>query len=879
MSTPLMKQYAQVKSKYPGTILLFRMGDFFETFEEDAKIAARVLGITLTKRGNGAAGEVPLAGFPHHALDAYLPKLLKAGHRVAVCEQLEDPKFAKGIVKRDVIEVVTPGVAYSDKVLEQKQNNYLAATTLPSPIATGEDTVGFAFVDVSTAEFSVSEFPLRQLHEHIGTLAPAEMLVQKRDLPAVKQLLGESYRGLFTSVDDWVFNYEYAYEQLITHFKTQSLKGYGVEELHLGTIAAGAVMNYLQETQKANLLHIRKLTRYDVAGCIVLDPSTKRNLEITTSIAGSSDGTLFSVLDRTRTPMGARLLKRWINQPLNMVRPIQQRLEAVDDLVQQQRIRSEVSEILGGIGDLERLITRICTGRANPRELYALRHILHQTDSLKSAIGGVRANELIQVRDGLQPLHEVSRLIQDAIEPDPPLSLADGGVIKKGYHAELEELRTLAHSGKTWIADLQQQERERTGIPSLKVGFNNVFGYYLEVTHTHREKIPADYIRKQTLTNAERYITPALKEYEEKILNAEERILALEAHLFNDVRLRVTEQAEAIQTNARLLAALDCYASLATTAVENLYSRPEVNDSTVLDIVEGRHPVIERLLPPGESYIPNDTRLDTESDQILIITGPNMSGKSSYLRQAGLIVLLAQIGSFVPAKKAVIGIVDRIFTRVGASDNIASGESTFLVEMHEAAHIVNTATRRSLILLDEVGRGTSTFDGISIAWALTEYLHKRIGARTLFATHYHELNELADLYPRIKNYKVEVREYGDKVVFLHKVTPGFADHSYGIQVAQMAGMPEEITEGAKRILKNLEGSDLTVHARTDGDYGSATQDSERRRKGRVIPDVQMTLFEIKSDPVHDELRNIDVEKMTGIEALQKLLDLKRAAGQ
>ena len=525
MSTPLMKQYAQVKAKYPDTILLFRMGDFFETFEEDAKITSKVLGITITRRGNGAAGEIPLAGFPHHALEAYLPKLLKAGYRVAVCEQLEDPRFAKGIVKRDVIEVVTPGVAYSDKVLDQKQNNYLAAIALPSALATSQDTVGYAFADVSTAEFFVSGFPFKQLKEQIAAINPSEILVQRRDLESLQQLLKENYKGIFSKVDDWVFNFDYAYEQLVGHFQTQSLKGYGVEEFKTGVVAAGAIMHYLQETQKTNLLHLKKLTRYDVSEYIVLDPSTKRNLEITSSLSGSAEGTLFAVLDKTQTPMGGRLLKRWINQPLNKLDPIKRRLESVRDLAEHADVRKPAAETLARIGDLERLNTKICTGRATPRDLNALKHILAEIGNVKAAIAGVAAEALVAIRETLHPLQAIVSMIDGAIEADPPMSLADGGVIKKRFNAELDELRTLAFSGKTWIANLQKQERERTGIPSLKVGFNNVFGYYIEITHTHKEKIPADYIRKQTLTNAERYITPELKEYEEKILHAEERML------------------------------------------------------------------------------------------------------------------------------------------------------------------------------------------------------------------------------------------------------------------------------------------------------------------------------------------------------------------
>ncbi|MBI3578741.1 MAG: DNA mismatch repair protein MutS [Ignavibacteriales bacterium] len=859
-----MRQYQQVKAKHPDTILLFRMGDFYETFDEDAKLASKVLGITLTKRGNGAAGEIPLAGFPHHALDTYLPKLLKAGHRVAVCEQLEDPKFAKGIVKRDVIEVVTPGVAFSEKVLDQKQNNYLVSISLPSPLATGEVSIGFAFIDVSTAEFGVSEFPLKQLVEQVGGLQPAEILVQKRDFDAIQSLLKGKFRGLYTKVDDWVFNFDYGYELLVNHFKTQSLKGFGIEGFHGGVVAAGAVMNYLQETQKANLPHIRKITPYDIGDYIVLDGSTKRNLEITSSISGQADGTLFSVIDRTQTPMGGRLLKAWINRPLKKLAPIQKRLEAVKELVKNEQSRRKIREELSQIGDLERLIGKIATGRANPRELKQLKVYLAQIPTLQSLLDPLQCVTLKELRARLHPLEDLVKTIGAAIEDDPPMSLVDGGVIRKGYNQELDELRSIAYSGKDWIAKLQQQEKQRTGIASLKVGFNNVFGYYIEITNAHKDKIPDDYIRKQTLTNAERYITPDLKEYEEKILHAEEKILALETRLFNEVRLMVADQAVAVQENARIIAMLDCFISLADVAVEFDYACPQVDESLQIEIKEGRHPVIERLLPPGERYTPNDSKLDTGTDQVLIITGPNMSGKSSYLRQVGLIVLLAQIGSFVPAKSAHIGIVDRIYTRVGASDNIASGESTFLVEMHEAANIVNTATERSLILLDEIGRGTSTFDGISIAWALTEYLHERIGAKTLFATHYHELNELAEIFSRIKNYKVDVREYADKVIFLHKVLPGFADHSYGIQVAQMAGLPEEVTDRAKKILKNLEGSELTLHG------------GETREKGRIgAAEVQMTLFEMKDDKLRDEIRKLELDKMTPLEAMQKLAELKK----
>lgn len=874
-----MKQYQKIKAKYPETILLFRMGDFFETFEEDAKITSKVLGITLTKRGDGAASEVPLAGFPHHALDTYLPKLLKAGYRVAVCEQLEDPKFAKGIVKRDVIEVVTPGIAFSDKVLEQKQNNYLAAIALPSPIATSEDPVGFSFVDVSTGEFAVSEFPLKSLREQVGLLSPSEILLQKRDYSAVSELLRGQYSKTYTKAEDWVFNFDYGYELLVNHFQTQSLKGFGCEELTIGTIAAGAVLNYLQETQKANLPHLKKIVPYDIGEYMVLPLSTQRNLEILSPLMeGTRFGTLFSILDQTQTPMGGRLLKKWIIQPLKRIEPIRERLDAVKELVEKSQVRKKIKEAFANIGDLERLIAKIATGRANPREMIALKSILSQTPNLKSILQPCAAPQLASLRDGLEPLHSLVQQIAAAIVDDPPMNLADGGVIRKGYSRELDSLREIAFSGKEWIANLQKKERDRTGITSLKVGFNNVFGYYIEVTHTHKNKVPQDYIRKQTLVNAERFITPELKEYEEKILHAEEKILSLETGLFNELRKAVAEHAAAIQQNAIIIATLDCFVSLAEAAVEYEYCCPEVNDSTRIEIRDGRHPVIERLLPPGERYIPNDCIVDTEEHQVLIITGPNMSGKSSYLRQVGLIVLMAQMGSFVPAKSAKIGLVDKIYTRVGAMDSIATGESTFLVEMNEAAHIVNTATSSSLILLDEIGRGTSTFDGISIAWALTEYLHERMGARTLFATHYHELNELAELFQRIKNYKVDVREYGDKVIFLHKVTPGFADHSYGIQVAQMAGLPDEVTERAKRILKNLEGSELTVHDEEDMGFGigDLSKKDKKTLKGRIAPaEIQLTLFEMRDDKLREEIKKLDFEKMTPLEALQKLAELKK----
>ncbi|MHB1049156.1 MAG: DNA mismatch repair protein MutS [Bacteroidota bacterium] len=876
-----MKQYASVKAKYPDTILLFRMGDFYETFDDDAKTTAKVLGITLTRRNNGAgSGETPLAGFPHHALDTYLPKLLKAGLRVAVCEQLEDPKFAKGIVKRDVIEVVTPGVSFSDKVLDQKQNNFLAAVALPSAIAAANDTVGFSFVDISTGEFFASEFPFRQLPEILSSVAPAELLVQKRDKDSLHELLRHSYTGIYTNLDDWLFQYDYGFEKLIQHFKTQSLKGFGIDTMSIGIMSAGTVMHYLNETQKTNLAHIQKIVPYTVNETIVLDAATKRNLEITSSLGGSPDGTLFSVLDKTNTPMGGRLLKKWVGNPLKKIDQIQWRSSGVAQLVNRSSLRAALQNELSEIGDMERLIARIATGRANPREILALKRVLQSVPKLKKIFSEDVSDHtdkeirvpLREIESHLLPLNELTDAISRAINDDPPAKLEDGGVIREGYNKDLDELRSLSYSAKDWIANLQKQERERTGISSLKIGFNNVFGYYIEVTHTHKEKVPKEYIRKQTMTNAERFITPELKEYEDKVLNADQKILEIESRLFNELRIYASQFAGTIQSNAQQIATLDCLVSLAQAAQENKYVLPEVNEGKELIIDDGRHPVIEQLLPVGEQYIPNSLQIDTTANQILIITGPNMSGKSSYLRQAGLIVLLAQIGSFVPAKRAVVGLVDNIFTRVGASDNITSGESTFLVEMHEAANIVNRATEGSLILLDEVGRGTSTFDGISIAWALTEYLHEHIGARTLFATHYHELNELATLYPRIKNYKVDVREYGDKVVFLHTVTPGTADHSYGIQVAMMAGLPVDLTDRAKRILENLEASQLTPHGEQPADPAEVRK--TKRSVARIENTPQITMFEMKDDELRDAIKKLDLNSMTPLEALKFLAKVK-----
>ncbi len=783
--TPLMAQYAKVKNDHPDTILLFRVGDFFETFEDDAKTASKVLGITLTKRANGKADSVPLAGFPHHAIDTYLPKLVRAGYRVAICEQVENPKFAKGIVKRDVVEVVTPGVAFSEKILDHKKNNYLLAVHFQGEI------IGLSFTDISTGEFYAYEAHENTLLQQLEHINPAEVLIAKMHRQKFEELIQKSnFAASITRIDDWIFDHDFSKDLILNHFGTKTLKGFGLERLNSATIAAGCVLNYLKETQKANLSHLNNLALYNHSDYMMLDHSTKRNLEITFNIQeGSREGSLISILDKTNTAMGGRLLKKWVSAPLRKVESIKQRQECVEEFFNNDKLRKNLESELKEIGDLERLISKICTGRVNPRELIYLKLSLKKIPLLKQLLDNAKSETLQTINENLLSLENIVEKLELAISDDPPLNVNDGGVIRQGFNPELDELRDLSSNAKNWIASFQKTERERASIPSLKVAYNRVFGYYIEISNTHKNKIPENYIRKQTLVNSERYITPELKEYEDKILNAAESIADLEHRLFNEIRVAAAMKAKEIQENARLIAMLDCYLSFASCAKEYGYTKPVIDEGTNLEIEDGRHPVVERILPPGEKFTPNSCHLDKENDQIIILTGPNMAGKSVYLRQIGLIVLLAQIGSFVPAKKAHIGIIDRIYTRVGASDNITAGESTFLVEMQEAANILNNATSKSLILLDEIGRGTSTFDGISIAWAITEYLHENpnITAKTLFATHYHELNEMAEIFPRVKNFKVEVREYGDKVIFLHKVSKGGADHSYGIQVAQMAG--------------------------------------------------------------------------------------------
>jgi len=859
-----MAQYYKVKESHPDTLLLFRIGDFYETFEEDAKTASKVLGITLTRRANGSAGDTPLAGFPHHAIDTYLPKLVRAGLRVAICEQLENPKMVKGIVKRDVIEVVTPGVAFSDKLLDHKKSNFLMAICLKDNLA------GISFCDISTAEFFLYQIPVENIRQQLELISPAEVLIPKKDKDYLTKIISSAgCQARITKTDDWLFNFDYATELLENHFKTVTLKGFGIDRSPVGVIAAGVVLNYLRETQKSNLGHINKISLYNASDYMILDFATKRNLEIIYSMQdGGREGSLISILDRTYTPMGGRLLKRWISAPLIKLEPILQRQESVEVIYKNRTLGKKLAEELKEISDLERLTSKICTGRANPRDIVNLKLSLNKIPRLKEILSEVTTGTLNKLSGELKPLNSIVDKIQNALVDNPPLSLTDGGVIKPGFSIELDEIRNISLNGKDWIANLQKKEREKTGISSLKISFNKVFGYYIDISNANKDKIPETYIRKQTLVNSERFITPELKEYEEKILNAEEKIYNLESQLFNDLRMFIVSATEEIQENARLIAMLDCFVSLAEVAVQYNYTKPLIDQSSVLSIKDGRHPVVERILPPGETYTPNSCYLDNEESQIIILTGPNMAGKSVFLRQAGLIVLLAQIGSFVPASEARVGIVDRIFTRVGASDNITAGESTFLVEMQEAANILNNATGKSLILLDEIGRGTSTFDGISIAWSTTEYLHENpdIRAKTLFATHYHELNEMADLFPRIKNFKVDVREYDDKVIFLHKVLPGQADHSYGIQVAQLAGLPTVVTDRAKEILANLESKELTPYEVKKAKLAKRKED-----------ELQFNLFEVKDDKLRSELKDLAIDNLTPLEALNKLSELKKKA--
>ncbi|HAH52373.1 MAG TPA: DNA mismatch repair protein MutS, partial [Balneola sp.] len=817
--TPLMKQYFEIKDEHPGTILLFRVGDFYETFSDDAVLVSKELGITLTKRNNGG-DQTPLAGFPFHSLDSYLPKLVKKGYKVAVCDQTESPDEAKKagrkIVTREVTEITTPGVTLSEKLLEHKRNNYIVS------LHWTKDRVGVAFSDISTGEFGLSEVSERQLDSLLAAIQPSEVLVSSK----LKNKLEDAFLKFnITYIEDWVYEGDYGYKILTEHFEVHSLKGFGVEELKTAHVAAGSLMHYMQETQKAYLRHLRRLYAYESNEYMSLDPATKRNLELTASIQdGNVEGTLISIMDKTCTAMGGRLLRRWIMRPLKRLKPIQQRLDSVEIFYSKHDVRSQLREELEQVGDLERLISRICVGRTNARDIVQLKLSLAQIPVIKSQFAGFDDPLLKDISGRLKLLIDLQEHITKTLAEEPTASIRDGNMIRDGFNEELDELRDIAKNGKKYIAQIKDKLAKDSGIASLKIGYNKVFGYYIEVTNSHKDKVPEHFIRKQTLVNAERYITPELKEIEEKILSAEERSKTLEYELFEEVRLYVSEFADDIQQIAFALAELDCIQCFAEVAFKNNYAKPEVRDSEEISIKKGRHPVVEETLPMGEPFIPNDIELNNSDQQIMIITGPNMAGKSIILRQTGLIVLLAQVGSFVPAESATIGMVDKIFTRVGASDNLAAGESTFLVEMNEAANILNNATPRSLILLDEVGRGTSTFDGLSIAWSLAEYLHNHgpVAAKTLFATHYHELNELEQMYDRTKNFNVQVKEHDGKVIFLRKLVRGGADHSYGIQVANIAGLPQIVIDRAKDILKNLESHSLDITNKNGSLEGKAS---------------------------------------------------------
>ncbi len=864
-TTPLMEQYLKIKAEYKDVLLLYRMGDFYETFYEDAKKLSKTIGIALTKRSHGKSAEVPLAGFPYHALDNYLPKLLQAGLRVAICEQVEDPKLAKGIVKREVVEIASPGATLSDKLLDSNANNFLLSVYLH------DDLCGVAIADVSTGMFQVAEVKKENLLDQLLRYQPKEILIAENQIDELQSIVRSGINAIFTKRDSWIYNRDYTYSLLLEQFQTHSLKGFGCDDMDSGIIAAGAIIHYLQENYKTKLEHFVRIHTVNLSGFMNLDESTRRNLEISQSIAFDSTGkTLLSVLNFTSTSMGARLLRQWLQQPLLDINEISERLNIVEELFSDKAIRTELSEQLKSMFDMERLLGKLVTGRANAKDALNLKQSLQILSPVKDIIA---SSSLQKIKDkflDFDLLETLTELLENAIVENPPFTIQEGGIIRKGFNTELDELRKIAETGKDWLMGYQNSEREKTGISSLKINYNKVFGYYLEVTNVHKDKVPDYFIRKQTLVNAERYITPELKEWEDKILGAEDKINTIEYNIFQDIRKEISRHIEPIQKNSRLVAELDCLLSFAIAAYENSYIRPQMDTSKNLHIVEGRHPVVEKNLPPGDDFIANDTQLDAGKEQIWIITGPNMAGKSTFLRQVGLIVLMAQVGSFVPAKEAHIGVVDRIFTRVGASDNLSLGESTFLIEMNETANILNNATPNSLILLDEIGRGTSTFDGLSIAWAVAEYIHnnRKVASKTLFATHYHELTELALLYPRIKNYNVAVEEWGDQVVFLRKIIPGGTDNSYGIYVAQMAGLPSELINRAKEILSNLEANELTPNSKKPR--------LAKRQKNRSIDANQLSLFPPPDDSLElkKELKGIDVNNMTPMEALKKLDELK-----
>jgi DNA mismatch repair protein MutS len=861
VETPLMKQYNTFKTKYPGAILLFRVGDFYETFGEDAIKVSQILGIVLTRRGNGSGTDIELAGFPYHSLDTYLPKLVRAGQRVAICEQLEDPKMAKGIVKRGVTELVTPGVALSDKILEMRESNFLAAFHFYSPTE-----AAVAFVEVSTGEFFCFSGPVYETEKLVHSLRPAEVLVPRKDVRAFQEQVGEKY--YLTRQEDWVFQFDYARDTLLGHFQTHSLKGFGVEEDAQGIIAAGALLHYLKDSQQNRLGHISTIYRFENSGYVWLDAFTVRNLEILQP--NHPDGkSLVDVMDKTLTPMGARMLRRWMLFPLKDVKEIGKRHGKVEAFIKDSDALMQLEETFRKLGDLERLASRLATLKLVPREAMLLRNSLQSIPAIKDALLAFQSADWNEAVAEMADVAEAAAILDSYLEAEPSNVIGSGDVIRNGVSAELDELRAIMANGKELLATMQAREIERTGISSLKIGYNKVFGYFLEVTHLHKNKVPDDFIRKQTLTNAERYITDELKQYEDKILGAEEKVSAIESDLYQELLMKLQIHLDAIQRNAAHIASADVLISFARVAKANFYKRPEVNTGTTLDIKAGRHPVIETVLKRDTPFIPNDVFLDNETQQIIIITGPNMAGKSALLRQTGLIVLLAQIGSFVPADHAVIGVVDKIFTRVGASDNLSGGESTFMVEMNETARIINTATPRSLILLDEIGRGTSTYDGVSIAWALVEHLHENTGcaAKTLFATHYHELNEISNQMHRVKNYNVSVKEAEGKILFMRKLVPGGSAHSFGIHVAEMAGMPQGLLTRAKELLVHFESHKVS-----------------ETEKVRSIPfssrqNVQLNMFELKDEDtlrLREVLAGVEIDRMTPVEALLKLQEIKKA---
>ncbi len=867
--TPLMQQHRVIKQKYPDAILLFRVGDFYETFGEDAIKASAVLGITLTKRNSGAASSLELAGFPHHALDTYLHKLVKAGYRVAICDQLEDPKQAKGIVKRGVTELVTPGIATNDKLLEHNSNNFLAAVHF------NEKNIGVAFLDISTGEFFVAEGDEEYIDKLLQSLKPAEVIFQRSYQKHFKETFGVKFYTY--TLESWIFDEAFATETLLKHFQTISLKGYGVENLHHGIIAAGAVLYYLKETEHPNLQHITAVQRIERDDFLWMDRFTIRNLEILNS--GSGDGNcLLKVLDNTVSAMGARLLKRWTVLPLKDIKKINERLDVVEILIKETEARHHLSQYIKHCGDIERLVSKIPMKKINPREIMQLAIGLQQTALIKNVCESSSNSYLKRLGDGLNTCHFILEKIINEIVETPPVAANKGGVIKEGVHKELDELRKIASGGKDYLINIQQRESEKTGISSLKISFNNVFGYYLEVTNLHKNKVPADWIRKQTLANAERYITPELKEYEEKITGAEDKILAIELELYDMLINALQDYIAPIQINGNIIAIIDCLICFAENALKFNYKKPQLHDGLELDLKDSRHPVIERNLPVGDTYIANDILLDPSSQQIIILTGPNMSGKSAILRQTALITLMAHMGSFVPAAFAKIPLTDKIFTRVGASDNLSGGESTFMVEMNETASIINNISSRSLILLDEIGRGTSTYDGISIAWSIVEFLHGSVNApKTLFATHYHELNELEEKLPRVKNYHVTNKEVGNKIIFLRKLAPGGSTHSFGIHVAKMAGMPPSLIDRANEILKLLEES---REQKTD-DREQMTDDSKKKLSSAIknisSPQMQLSIFDAHSE-TFDEMRKMleamDINRLTPVEALMKLNEIK-----